>query len=66
MQEPETMRECPVCQEAMEEITLFVTECCGAEMEEGAIRCPFCDAENPLIVKRDPTFRCESCGFSET
>jgi predicted amidophosphoribosyltransferase len=58
--------ECPVCQEPMEEITAYVTECCGAETVEGLDSCPLCGAENPLVVKRDPSFVCERCGFKET
>jgi hypothetical protein len=50
----------------MEEITGYVTECCGAETVEGLDGCPLCGAENPLVVKRDPSFVCERCGFKET
>ena len=60
------MRECRVCEEVMEEITAYVTECCDAEMEEGADSCPFCRAEKPIIVKREPSFACENCRFAET
>ena len=60
------MRECPVCQEAMEEIVTAVTECCGAAMAEGMEACPLCGAENPILVKSDPAYRCERCGFAET
>ena len=60
------MPECPVCQEAMEEISLYVTECCGAQMAEGEENCPRCAAEHPIIVKSPPLFRCERCGFTET
>lgn len=60
------MRECPVCGAAMEEKVSYVTECCGAEMEEGADACPFCGAENPIIVEDEPSRVCEECGFVET
>ena len=58
--------ECPVCQELMEEITAYVTECCSAAMEEGLVGCPVCGAENPLVVKRAPTFACRQCGYQGT
>jgi ribosomal protein S27AE len=60
------MRECPVCQEAMEEISLYVTECCGAQKAEEEELCPRCGAGNPIIVKSTPFFSCERCGFQET
>jgi hypothetical protein len=50
----------------MEENLAYVTECCGAEREEGVDECPLCGAENPLIVASEPTFICENCGFTET
>jgi hypothetical protein len=59
-------RECPICQEPMEEITAYVTECCGAAMPEDRAHCPLCGAENPLIVKQEPTFACERCGYRGT
>jgi hypothetical protein len=50
----------------MEENVTYVTECCGAEREEGVDECPCCGADNPLIVASEPTFICEICGFTET
>jgi transposase-like protein len=50
----------------MEEITAYVTECCGAAMPEDRVHCPLCGAENPLIVKQEPTFACERCGYRGT
>lgn len=64
--QPVLKPECPVCQETMEEIVAYVTECCGAEMEEGVHQCPLCGAQNPIVVKSDPNFVCERCGFKET
>jgi hypothetical protein len=58
--------ECPVCQTPMEEKVTYVTECCGAEMEEGEVECPLCGAEHPIIVEAEPTLVCENCGFTET
>ena len=60
------MVECPICQEPMEENVAYVTECCGAQMEEGEDTCALCGAENPIIVASEPTFTCESCGFTGT
>jgi ribosomal protein S27AE len=50
----------------MEETVAYVTECCGAEMEEGEDTCPLCGAENPIIVADDPRLICENCGYRET
>ncbi len=58
--------ECPVCQEPMEEITAYVTECCSAEPEEGSSECPACGEENPIVVEGEPVFTCDSCGYKET
>jgi ribosomal protein S27AE len=58
--------ECLICQAAMEETVAYVTECCGAEMEEGEDTCPLCGAENPIIVADDPRLICENCGYRET
>ena len=60
------MTECPVCQAAMEENVAYVTECCGADMEEGEDACPLCGAENPIIVEDEPTLVCENCGYRAT
>jgi hypothetical protein len=60
------MLECPVCQETMEENVTYVTECCSAEMEEGADACPLCGARNPIVVESEPTLVCTNCGYKET
>ena len=60
------MRECPVCQAPMEENITYVTDCCGADLEEGVDVCPLCGAKNPIVVASEPTFLCEDCGFTET
>ncbi len=61
-----TKPECPVCREAMEEITAYVTECCGVTLEDNGAHCPLCGAENPLVVEQEPTFACERCGYRGT
>lgn len=60
------MRECPICLATMEEKITYVTECCGAEPEEGVDVCPLCGAVNPIVVASEPVFTCENCGFTET
>jgi Zn finger protein HypA/HybF involved in hydrogenase expression len=67
MVEENAMYECPLCQGRMEEITVDVTECCGAEVNEDDEEsiCPICGAENPIVVEGEPTLRCENCGHSE-
>ncbi len=50
----------------MEEITRHVTECCGTEMVEGVDKCPFCGARHPIVVKSEPCYRCERCGYRKT
>jgi hypothetical protein len=67
MVEENAMYECPLCQGRMEETTVDVTECCGAEVNEDDEEsiCPICGAENPIVVEGEPTLRCENCGHSE-
>ena len=50
----------------MEESGTSLTECWGAEWEEGAEEGSVCGAENPLVVESEPAFLCEHCGFTET
>ena len=50
----------------MEESVTSVTECCGAEWEEGAEEGSVCGADNPLVVESEPAFLCEHGGFAET
>jgi hypothetical protein len=59
------MHECPVCHATMEEIAVFVTECCGAEMDEEEEVCPACGAESPVVAEGEPQFACEICGHEE-
>ena len=59
------MFECPVCQSVMEEQTVLVTECCGAEIDEEATECPVCGMEEPELIEGEPRLVCENCGYTE-
>jgi hypothetical protein len=50
----------------MEEITAYVTECCGAAMEDDRVCCPLCGAESPFVIEEEPSFACERCGYRGT
>jgi hypothetical protein len=49
----------------MEEIAVFASECCGAEMDEEEEVCSACGAENPFRMEGEPPFICENCGHEE-